>query len=87
MGALPVTSQVLLYVNSEYGRKYGNINENNSLSILIYFGYRDVRHRFYFYLSGLFLIFHDVRNIVVPKIGVYGDYLKFIVRANTNLEI
>jgi hypothetical protein len=45
-----------------------------------------VRHRFYFYLFGLFLNFHDVRNIVVPKIGASGDYLKFIARANTNLE-
>jgi hypothetical protein len=33
-----------------------------------------VRHRFY--LSELFLNFHDVRNIVVPKISVPGDYLK-----------
>jgi hypothetical protein len=45
-----------------------------------------VRHRFYFYLSGLFLNFRDVRNFVVPKIGAFGDYLKFIARANTNSE-
>jgi hypothetical protein len=45
-----------------------------------------VRHGFYFYLSGFFLNFRDVRNIVVPKIGASGDYLKYIARANTNLE-
>jgi hypothetical protein len=43
-----------------------------------------VQHRFY--LSGLFLNFRDVRNIVVLKISVSSDYLKFIARANTNLE-
>jgi hypothetical protein len=43
-----------------------------------------VRHRFY--LSGLVLNFHDVRNIVVLKIGASYDYLKFIARANTNSE-
>jgi hypothetical protein len=43
-----------------------------------------VRHRFY--LSGLFLNFRDVRNIVVPKIDVSDDYLKFIARANANSE-
>jgi hypothetical protein len=32
-----------------------------------------VRHRFYFHLSGLFLNFRDVRNIVVPKIGASGE--------------
>jgi hypothetical protein len=37
-----------------------------------------------FYLSGLFLNFRDVQNIVVPKIGAFGDYLKLIARANTN---
>jgi hypothetical protein len=36
-----VTPQVLLYVNSEYRRKYGNINKNNSLSVLIYFVCRE----------------------------------------------
>jgi hypothetical protein len=45
-----------------------------------------VRRRFYFYLSGLFQNFRDVRNIVIPKIGASGDYLKFIARANTNSE-
>jgi hypothetical protein len=45
-----------------------------------------VRHRFYFYLSGLVLNFCDVRNIVVPKIGASSGYLKYIARANTNLE-
>jgi hypothetical protein len=39
------------------------------------------------YLSGLFLNFCDIRNIVVPKIGASGDYLNFITRANTNLGI
>jgi hypothetical protein len=43
-----------------------------------------VRHRFY--LSGFFLNFRDVRNIVFPKIGASGEYLKFIARANTNSE-
>jgi hypothetical protein len=43
-----------------------------------------VRHRLY--LSGLFLNFRDVRNIVVPKIGASGDYLKLIARTNTNSE-
>jgi hypothetical protein len=47
-----------------------------------------VRHRFfYFYLSGLVLNFRAVRNIVVPKIGASGDYLKFIARVNTNSEV
>jgi hypothetical protein len=40
-----------------------------------------VRHRFYFHLFGLVLNFRDVRNIVVPKIGESGDYLKFTARA------
>jgi hypothetical protein len=40
----------------------------------------------YFYLSGLFRNFRNVRNIVVPKIGASDDYLKFIARANTNSE-
>jgi hypothetical protein len=44
------------------------------------------RVRHHFYLSGLVLNFRDVRNIVVPKIGVPSDYLKFIARANTNSE-
>jgi hypothetical protein len=35
-----------------------------------------VRRHFYFYLSGLFLNFRDVRNIIVLKIGESGDYLK-----------
>jgi hypothetical protein len=78
---------VLLYVNSEYGRKYGNINKNNSLYVLICFLCREFEIVFIFYLSGVFLNFGDVRNIVVPKIGASGDYLKFIARANTNLEI
>jgi hypothetical protein len=43
-----------------------------------------VRHRFY--LSGLFLNFRDVRNIVVPKIGASGDYLRFVARTNTDSE-
>jgi hypothetical protein len=43
-----------------------------------------VRHRFYFYLPGLFLNFRDDRNIVVPKIGASGDYLKL---NRTTLEI
>jgi hypothetical protein len=46
-----------------------------------------MRHRFYFYLSGLFRNFRDVRNIVIPKIGASGEYLKFIARANTNSEV
>jgi hypothetical protein len=40
----------------------------------------------HFYLSGLVLNFCDVRNIVIPKIGASGDYLKFIARANMNSE-
>jgi hypothetical protein len=44
------------------------------------------RHRFYFYPSGLFRNFHDVRNIAIPKIGASGDYLKFIARTNMNSE-
>jgi hypothetical protein len=43
-----------------------------------------VRHRFY--LSGLFLNFRNVWNIVVPKIGASDDYLKFIARADANSE-
>jgi hypothetical protein len=57
---------------------------NNSLSVLICFVFRGFD--IVFYLSGLFLNFHDVRNIIVPKIGASGDYLKFIARANTNSE-
>jgi hypothetical protein len=45
-----------------------------------------VQRRFYFYLSGLFLNFRDVQNLVVPKIGVSGDYLKYIARANTKFR-
>ena len=57
---------------------------NNSLSVLICFVCRGFD--IVFYLSGLFLNFRDVRNIVVPKIGASGDYLKFIARANPNSE-
>jgi hypothetical protein len=39
-----------------------------------------------FYLFVLFLNFCDVRNIAVSKIGVSGDYLKFIARTNPNSE-
>jgi hypothetical protein len=46
-----------------------------------------VRHRFYFYLSGLFRNFRDGRNIVILKIGASDDYLKFIARANMNSEV
>jgi hypothetical protein len=46
-----------------------------------------VRYRFSLYPSGLFLNFCDDQNMVVPKTGESGDYLKFITRANTNLEI
>jgi hypothetical protein len=45
-----------------------------------------MQRRCYFYLSGLFRNFRDVWNIVFPKIGVSGDYLKFNAHANTNLE-
>jgi hypothetical protein len=46
--------------------------------------HRQVRR--HFYLSGLFLNFRDVRNVVVQKIDASGDYLKFIACANTNSE-
>jgi hypothetical protein len=36
-----VIPHVLLYVNNEYGRKYENINKNNSLSVLICFVCRE----------------------------------------------
>jgi hypothetical protein len=49
--------------------------------------FRLSRVRHHFYLSGLFLNFRDVRNIIVPKIGESDDYLKFIDRAMTNLKI
>jgi hypothetical protein len=45
-----------------------------------------VRHRFYFHLSGFVLNFRDIRNLVVPKIGASGGYLKFVACANTNSE-
>jgi hypothetical protein len=45
-----------------------------------------VRRRFYLYLSGLFRNFRGVRNIAVSKIGVSGDYLKFIARTDTKSE-
>jgi hypothetical protein len=49
-----VTPQVLLYVNNEYGRKYGNINKNNSLSVLICFVCRGFDIVFIFIYSGSF---------------------------------
>jgi hypothetical protein len=60
-----------------------NIKSSSSSTIFIshLFCLSRVRHRFY--LSGLFLNFRDVRNIVVPKIGESDDYLKSIARANT----
>jgi hypothetical protein len=48
--------------------------------------FRLSRVQHHFYLSGLILNFLDVWNIVVPKIGASGDYLKFIARVNTNSE-
>jgi hypothetical protein len=42
---------------------------------------------FYFYLSGLFLNFRTVRNIIILKIGAFGEYLKFIACVNTNSEV
>jgi hypothetical protein len=41
---------------------------------------------FYFHLFGLVLNFRAVWNIFVLKIGVPGEYLNFIARANTNSE-
>jgi hypothetical protein len=43
---------VLLYANNEYGPKYGNINKNNSLSVLIYFVYREFDIVFIFIYPG-----------------------------------
>jgi hypothetical protein len=57
---------------------------HNSLFVLICFICHEFDIVFIFYISGLFLNFHDVQNIVVPKIGASGDYLKFIAHANTN---
>jgi hypothetical protein len=54
--------------------------------ILIEHMFRLLRVRHRLYLSGLVLNFRGVRNIVVPKIGASGDYLKFIARANKNSE-
>jgi hypothetical protein len=41
---------------------------------------------FYSHLFGLALNFRGVRNLVVPKIGASGEYLRFIARANTTSE-
>jgi hypothetical protein len=57
------------------------------IAILISHLFRLSRVRYRFYLSGLFLNFRDVRNLVVPKIGASDDYLKFIARANTKSEV
>jgi hypothetical protein len=40
----------------------------------------------FFYLSGLFRNFRAIQNIVIPKIGASGDYLKYIARANAKSE-
>jgi hypothetical protein len=56
----------------------------SSIVILISHLFRLSRVRYRFYLFGLFQNFRGVRNIVVPKIGASGEYLKFIARANTN---
>jgi hypothetical protein len=68
--------------------------DKTDAKILIIFAYRDFniasdrlsRVRHHFHLFGLFQNFCDVWNIVVPKIGMLDDYLKFIVCANTNSE-
>jgi hypothetical protein len=56
------------------------------IAILISHLFHLSRVRYRFYLSGLFLNFRDVRNLVVPKIGASDDYLKFIARTNTKSE-
>jgi hypothetical protein len=88
------TPGVYILLDNEYGFKHvisvdktdAKFQSSSPIAILIshLFHLSRVRHRFY--LSGLFLNFRDVRNIVVPKIGASGDYLKFIARANPNSE-
>jgi hypothetical protein len=80
------TPGVYIPLDNEYGFKHVisvekrtlNFKHLSSIAILISHLFRlsRVRRRFYFYLSGLFLNFHDVRNIVIPKIGASDDYLK-----------
>jgi hypothetical protein len=74
------TPGVYIPLNNEYGFKHVISVNKTDAKILIIFAYRDfishlfqVRHQFY--LSGLVLNFRDVRNIFVPKIGAFGDYL------------
>jgi hypothetical protein len=90
------TPGVYIPLANEYGFKhvisvdktYAKFQSSSSIAILIshLFCLSRVRHRFYFYLSGLFLNFCDVRNIVVLKICASDDYLKCIARANMNSE-
>jgi hypothetical protein len=90
------TPGVYILLDNEYGFKHAisvdktdiKYQSSSLIAILISHLFRlsRVRHHFYFYLFVLFQNFHDVRNIVVPKIGASGDYLKFIARANTNSE-
>jgi hypothetical protein len=69
--------------------------DKTDAKFLIIFVYRDFNIAFvlsvasatsFLFLSGLFLNVREIRNLVVPKIGAPGDYLKFIASANTNLE-
>jgi hypothetical protein len=48
---------------------------SSPIAILISDLFGPSRVRYHFYLSGFFLNFRDVRNIVIPKIGAPGDYL------------
>jgi hypothetical protein len=78
------TLGVYILLDNEYGFKHViSVNQtvtkvllSSFIAILIshLFHRSRVRYRFYFYLSGLFLNFHDVRNIVVPKISAFDDY-------------
>jgi hypothetical protein len=91
------TPGVYRLLDNEYGFKHvilvdktdAKFKSSSPIAILISHLFRvsRVRHRFYFYLSRLFLNFCDVRNIVVPKISASGVYLKFIAHVNTNLGI
>jgi hypothetical protein len=79
------TPGVYIPLDNEYGFKHAisvdkmdfKFYSSSLIAILISHQFRlsRVRHHFYFYLSGLFLNFCDVRNIAVSKIGASGDYL------------
>jgi hypothetical protein len=88
------TPGVYRLLDNEYGVKHV-ISVDKQMSNFNHLRYRDFNiasvsfvasTTSFFYLSGLVLNFRDVRNIVVPKIGAPGEYLKIVARTNTNSE-